>query len=593
MTQFAFSRFLNVRNAYSPTISPDGARVAFLSDITGVPQVWSVPVAGGWPEQLTFHTERVATVQYAPDGSQILYGMDTGGNERQGLHLVTPDGVEAQPLEADPAIIHTWGAWSPDSTQIAYSANSRDARFFDLYVRPLDGAARMVLQHDGTNSVRAWSPDGGSLLFTRANSNLDHDLYLLDLATGATRLLTPHEGEASNASAHFVGPDRLLLVTNNDREFNAPASLDLANGELRYRTETDWDVEELTATADGRVVAYTVNEDGYSRLHLTVDDAPITVTGVPAGVIAGLDLTPDGTLLVFAHYGATRHGNIWGVETATGRAWQITHASRAGIPIDALVEPAVIHYPSFDGLVCPAFLYLPKGAQLPLPTVISVHGGPEGQARPIFNANIQYFVHRGFAVLATNVRGSRGYGKTYIHLDDVRKRMDSVADLAAAAQWLAQSGTAPADRIAVMGGSYGGFMTLAALTTYPDLWRAGIELFGLANLVTFLEQTGPWRRKLREAEYGSLEADYDFLVSVSPIHKADRITAPLLVFHGANDPRVAITESEQIVETLQALGRPVEYFRYEDEGHGFVRLPNRIHCAEATAAFLGRYFADD
>lgn len=593
MPQFAFSRFLNVRNAYSPSISPDGARVAFLSDITGVPQVWGVPIEGGWPDQLTFHTERVATVDYAPDGGHILYGMDTGGNERQGLHTVTPDGADAQPLETDPDAIHSWGAWSPDGTRFAYAANARDQRFSDLYIRPFDGPATMVYRHDSTNMALAWHPNGESLLFTRLNTYLDTDLFLLDLASGEARLLTAHEGEAIHASPHFVGETTLLLISDRDREFRAPASLDLTTGEMRYLAETTWEAEELTATDDGRVVAYTVNEDGYSRLHLTVDDTPVAVNGVPDGVIAGLDRSRDGSTLVFAHYGATRNGNIWGVETATGRARQVTNASRAGIPIDALVEPELVHYTSFDGLVCPAFLYRPRGMSGPLPTVISVHGGPEGQARPMFNPNVQYFVHRGFAVLATNVRGSTGYGKAYGHMDDVRKRMDSVADLDAAAAWLIASGTTPAERIAVMGGSYGGFMTLAALTTYPERWRCGVELFGIANFVTLLEKTGPWRRKLREAEYGNLEDDRDFLVSVSPIHKADRIVAPLLVFHGTNDPRVPIGESEQIVDTLRTLGREVEYFRYEHEGHGFVRLPNRIHCAEATAAFLERHLSTE
>lgn len=591
MPQFEFSRFLNVRNAYSPSISPDGARVAFLSDITGVPQAWSIPIEGGWPDQLTFHTERVATVAYAPDGGHILYGMDTGGNERQGLHTVTPDGADARPLETDPDVIHSWGAWSADGSRFAYASNARDQRFSDLYIRPLDGPATMVYRHDSTNMALAWHPNGRSLLFTRLNTYLDTDLFLLDLASGEARLLTAHEGEAIHASPRFVGETALLLISNRDREFRAPASLDLTTGEMRYLAETTWEAEELTATDDGRVVAYTVNEDGYSRLHLTVNDKPVAVSGVPDGVIAGLDLSRDGGTLVFAHYGATRNGNIWGVETATGRARQITNASRAGIPIDALVEPELVHYTSFDGLVCPAFLYRPRGVRGPLPTVISVHGGPEGQARPMFSPNVQYFVHRGFAVLATNVRGSTGYGKTYGHMDDVRKRMDSVADLDAAAAWLIASGTAPAKRIAVMGGSYGGFMTLAALTTYPERWRCGVELFGIANFVTLLEKTGPWRRKLREAEYGNLEDDRDFLVSVSPIHKADRIVAPLLVFHGTNDPRVPIGESEQIVDTLRTLGREVEYFRYEHEGHGFVRLPNRIHCAEATAAFLERHLS--
>jgi dipeptidyl aminopeptidase/acylaminoacyl peptidase len=589
MARYDFSRFLNVRNAHSPSPSPDGARVAFLSDITGVPQAWSVPAGGGWPDQLTFSPERVSALAYAPAGDRLVFGMDTGGNERQGLYALASDGSEARPLAADPRTIHSWGAWSPDGAAVAYAANARDPRFFDVYVRPLDGEPRRVLEQDGTNSVRGWSPDGRFLLVARANSNLDNDLYLLELATGELTLLTAHEGEVSHQSPHFAGDGALLLVTNRGREFAAPARLDLATKELTFLADPAWGATELAASADGRVVAYTVNEEGYGRLHLTVAGREVPVAGLPAGVVAGLALTPAGSLLVFAHYAATRNGNVWAVETATGRAWQVTHASRAGLPDDALAEPELVHYRSFDGLEIPAFLYRPRGAAGPLPVVVHVHGGPEGQARPTFNPTIQFLVHRGFGVLAPNVRGSTGYGRAYVHLDDVRKRMDSVADLAAAARWLADSGTARRDAIAVMGGSYGGFMTLAAITTYPDLWAAAVDTVGIANFVTFLEHTGPWRRRLREAEYGSLERDRDFLAAISPIAHVDRITAPLLVIHGANDPRVPVGEAEQIVAGLRERGREVEYRRYEDEGHGLVRLPNRLDAAEATAAFLERH----
>lgn len=592
MPRYDFSRFLNVRNAHSPTPSPDGSRVAFLGDITGVPQVWSVPLAGGWPDQLTFFTERVAALEYAPDGRRVLFGMDTGGNERQSLYSLAPDGEEARPLEADPDIIHSWGAWSPDGAAIAYATNARDRRFFDIYVRPVDGGSpRLVLRQDGTNAVRDWRPDGRSLLIARANSNLDNDLYLLDLAGGTARLLTEHAGEASHRSACFAGPDSVLLVANPDRDFLAPMRLDLRSGDLRPLAEPPWDAEELAASRDGRVVAYTLNEDGYSRLSLTADGRPVPVAELPAGVIAGLKLSADGALLVFALHAATRNANVWAVDTATGRARQVTHASRAGLPAEALTEPQLVRYRSFDGLEIPAFLYLPRDARLPVATVVHVHGGPEGQARPVFNPTIQYLVHRGFGVLAPNVRGSTGYGKAYTHLDDVRKRMDAVADLEAAARWLGESGTARPDGIAVMGGSYGGFMTLAALTTYPERWAAGVDTVGIANFVTFLEHTGPWRRTLREAEYGSLERDRDFLEAISPINQIERITAPLLVIHGANDPRVPVGEAEQVVERLRARGRPVEYLRYEDEGHGLVKLPNRIHSAEAIAAFIDRHLA--
>lgn len=589
MPRYPFSRFLNVRTATNPTLSPDGTRVAFLYDITGVPQVWSMPLSGGWPEQLTFFTERVQTVTYAPAGNRLLFGMDAGGDERQALFELAADGSLCEPLASEPGVIHTRGVWNPNGAEIAYASNARDARFFDVYIRPLDGSARVILQHDGTNSVTGWSPDGRALLVERANSNLDNDLFLLDIATAAMTLLTPHDGEALFQSAHFAGNDELLLVSNRGRDFLTPARINVRTQALAWLADEPWDTEELVASADGRAIAYAVNEDGYGRLVLTVDGAVVPVAGLPRGVLAGLELAQDGQTLVFSLDSATEGVSIWAVAMATGDAHQVTGTSLAGIAAGSLAAPELVHYQTFDGLAIPAFLFRPDGVTGPLPTIVHVHGGPESQARPRFHPTIQFLAHRGFAVLVPNVRGSTGYGKGYTHLDDVRRRMDAVADLAAAVAWLKESGTARPNAIAVVGGSYGGFMVLAALTTYPELWAAGVNSFGIANFVTLLENTGPWRRKLREAEYGNLEHDRDFLVSISPIQHVEQIVAPLLVLHGANDPRVPIGESEQIVASLRERGRVVEYVRFEDEGHGFVKLPNRLAAAEATAAFLERY----
>jgi dipeptidyl aminopeptidase/acylaminoacyl peptidase len=249
----------------------------------------------------------------------------------------------------------------------------------------------------------------------------------------------------------------------------------------------------------------------------------------------------------------------------------------------------LIHFPTFDKRSIPAFLYRPAGGGGPVPVVVLVHGGPEAQSRPNFQAVVAYLVNLGLGVLLPNVRGSMGYGKAYAALDDVEKRMDSVRDLQHAALWLASSGIAPRDRIAVMGGSYGGFMVLAAITNFPELWAAAVDIVGIANFVTFLEHTGPWRRRHREQEYGSLEHDRELLRDISPIHKADRIRAPLMVIHGANDPRVPLREAEQIVAAVRARGGVVELLTYEDEGHGLVRLKNRLDAYPRIGAFLERH----
>jgi dipeptidyl aminopeptidase/acylaminoacyl peptidase len=285
-----------------------------------------------------------------------------------------------------------------------------------------------------------------------------------------------------------------------------------------------------------------------------------------------------------------RHNlDVWEVDVGTLSCRRLTQSSLAGIPRSSLVEPELIHFDTFDGRSIPAFLYRPTAIEPPLPVILYVHGGPASQIRPDFDPRFQFFLKQGYAILAPNVRGSSGYGKAYMALDDVRLRMDSVADLKHAVEWLRASGIADPDRIAIYGRSYGGFMVLAAITTYPDLWAAAIDVVGIANWVTFLENTGRWRRAHREQEYGSLAADRAFLEGISPIHQVDRIQAPLLVVHGANDPRVPVTEADQIVDSLKQRGHPVEFLRYSDEGHKISKLSNRVDSFTRMCEFLARY----
>ncbi|MDH7485973.1 MAG: S9 family peptidase [Anaerolineae bacterium] len=636
--KFPFSRYLNIRSAYGPSFSPDGRHVAFLTDITGVPQVWRVAADGGWPDQLTFFSERCGFVAYSPTEDQMVFGMDAGGNERQQLFLLSGDGQTIRPLTGEPEAIHHFGGWSHDGRRIAWTANRRDVRHFDVYVQEVtSGQATCVWQTEGMNTVAGWSPDDRQLLVVRAHSSFDQDLYLLDLPSGEVCHLTPHEGQVRYESVRWATHGRgLYLVTDRGREFLALAYLDLtaakagshaplrllvtpdSYGSLRRTVKPaalppdlaiqhehiagEWDVEALALSPDGRHLAYLTNVEGYSELAVldVASGRSLPLPALPGGVLDPpylyrwgwrLTFSRDGRKLALTFSSPRHNPDVWVVDLEAGTAMQLTRSSRAGIPQDSFAEPELVRYRSFDGLEIPAFLYLPPGAARDgrLPVIVEVHGGPEAQRRPDFNPLYQYFIHRGYAIFAPNVRGSTGYGLTYTHLDDVEKRMDSVADLAYGARWLADSGVADPQRIAVMGGSYGGFMVLAALTAYPDLWAAGVDIVGIANFVTFLENTGPWRRHLREAEYGSLAHHRAFLESISPIHHVDKIRAPLMVIHGANDPRVPLGEAEQIVEALRARGVPVEYLRYEDEGHGLVKLKNRLDAYPKVADFLDRH----
>ena len=587
---YDFARYLKIRGAWGPSWSPDGKRLAFVTDITGVPQVWEVSSEAhgpSWAEQLTFYEEPISSAEYSPMRNKLLFGMDSGGNERMQLFLL--EGGEVTDLTRAPDAIHYSGGFSPDGERVAYTATRRNGTDFDIFAQELDGEPEAVWEVEGYHTVSDWAPDGSVLIVSRHHSNLNNDLYRLNLVNGEATLLTAHEGEARFSGARVTPDGRsVYLATDRDGDFMRLARLDLSTLELTYLTPDDWDVEEVELSGDGRYLLASRNVEGYSNLVLfSGEGRRMPDVRVPEGVVGGFEFAPDSGRLAFTLVGPTRNPDVWVLDLPEGEASRVTRSSTAGIPRSSFREPRPLRYPSFDGRDIPALLYEPEEENAPV--IVNVHGGPESQARPAFAPVTQYLLHRGYAVLFPNVRGSTGYGKAYTHLDDVELRMDSVRDLAHAAHWLRGRGH---ERVAVLGGSYGGFMVLAALTEYPELWSAGVDIVGIANFVTFLENTGSYRRALRESEYGSLERDRRFLESISPIHKAGNIRAPLMVIHGKNDPRVPVGEAEQIVERVRKNGGAVEYLLYEDEGHGLAKLANRLDAYPKIVAFLDEHLAD-
>ncbi len=567
--------------------------LAFLSDVTGVPQVWSVETGGGSPRQLTDFPERIGALAACPDGGRLVFGMDAGGNERQQLWTLDPGSGDARALTADPRSIHAFGAFTPDGRRFAFASNARDPRWFDIVTVGLDDSEPdpvPMMIGDALLAPLAVAPDGRGLLIRRTNTNLDHDLLLLPEDGSEAQLLTSHDGEASIPAAAFdPRGDGVYLLTNQDRETVALERIDLTTRVRDLLVVGPWDVEALAVAPDGNHLAYAINEDGRSRIVLrdVATGREQTVSGLPLGVAEGLTWSGSGERLAFSFAGPRDPSTVWtcGLD---GAAERVTPVDVGSLDPASLVEPETIRYRSFDGREIPALWFRPVDGTGPWPTVVDVHGGPESQRRPAFAPITQFLLARGYAVLAPNVRGSTGYGKTYCHLDDVERRMDAVRDLAAASDWLRSRADVRSDRIAVMGQSYGGFMTLAALTTYPDRWAAGVDVVGIANFVTFLEQTGPWRRSTRAAEYGDPVRDAMLLRDISPIHRVERISAPLLVIHGRNDPRVPLGEAEQIVAALEARGADVELLVFDDEGHGLVKRPNRIAGYDAVGDFFDR-----
>jgi dipeptidyl aminopeptidase/acylaminoacyl peptidase len=602
---YGIDRFLNIRAASGPSFSPDGRVLTFLSNITGVAQLWSVPVDGGWPTQMTFTSEAVRGAAFNPRTYQVMFGMDTGGNERIQLFLLTPDGGgtnhgfgdgwTVQDLSQEPKAIHGFGGWSKDGQSFAFSANRTKPNRFDIYVQKLGQPAKLLAEGPGGYFAPiGWSPDDAKLLVYRAESNFNQDLHLVDVATGKLTHLTPHKGDVQYESAKWSADGRTVFCasTHGGRDLSALVRIDVASGKLSFIGEATHEVESVEVAAKGGWLAYLLNEDGGSDLNLvnlTGAKGPAT-PALPLGKISELEFSPEGDKLAFTLSGPRHNSDIWVWDLKANKVKQVTHSSRAGIPFSGFVEPELVRYKSFDGLSIPAWFYPPKkSGDRPPPVIVYPHGGPESQTRPEFSGIFQYFIQAGYGIFAPNVRGSSGYGTKFMNLDNTTKRMDSVKDMIHGVTWLRDQKKADPKRIAVYGGSYGGFMVLAGVTQYPDVFAAGIDAVGIANFVTFLENTGAYRRAHREAEYGNLREHKAFLEEISPINHVDKIKCPMLILHGANDPRVPVGEAEQIVAALKKRNVPVEYLRYEDEGHGLVKLKNRLDAYPKMVAFLDRY----
>ncbi len=558
-------RYLQIRHAALAGLLPDG-RITYLADTTGLEQLWLI-ADDGIPEQLSFGSQRVTGARCSPTEALVVIARDVGGNEKHALAAIDVATGAERPLTGDPGAMHVVGAFSPDGSELAITHTGRNGADFDVAVIELaTGARREVSQPGGWVRVVDWHNAG--ILALRASTPFDHDLFLIDSASGASTHLTPHDGEVAYDSAHLLPDGTVLCACDDGSEFMRLA--ELRDGKPSFLTADDADIESVALDHARTRRAHVVNRAGSSQL--VVDG---TTVETPSGLAGGVAFGSDGSIaLTIAP--ASDAADVWTLAPERRRR---TRSAVGGLDRSGFVTPTLHEIESFDGRRIPYFLFGEPGR----PTMCWVHGGPESQFRPQMAPVIQYLCAHGVTVAAPNVRGSTGYGRTFHHLDDVAKRLDSVADLAALGRALGAGNGTP---IGVMGGSYGGYMTMAAITEHPDLWSAAVNTVGIVNFVTFLENTSPYRRALREAEYGSLERDRELLATISPIHKVDRIRCPLMVIHGANDPRVPVDEAEQVVEALRARNQPVEYLRYEDEGHGITRLANRLDCYPRVVRFL-------
>lgn len=573
----------------SPSFSKDGTRLFHLRG-AGLPQLWVMDIDGGHARQLTGFDEKVALVRRAPTDDRIVVGIDAGGDERQQLHLVAPHGAGDASIAALTEaldVIHDFGAWSPDGTRIAYTANDRDERFFDVLVKELaTGAVTQVLEGSGQLSVAGWKDN--KLAVIEDHSSTDQRLWVIDLATGAARMV-PASGPTRYASFRWTPDGALMGLTDHGgSDFIRLCRIDPANGGVTLVragpviASVGRDVEAWSQAPDRGRIAVVENDRGSSLLF--VDGRP--VVDLPAGVVAGLAWSPDGETLAFALQSPVQPSGIWLWQN--GRAQPLLRpdtAVEAGIDPGRLVAPALVEWTAPDGLIVPGFIAIPRTSRptAGYPAIIWVHGGPASQTRADFRPDIQMLLDQGFVVLLPNVRGSSGYGRAYMESDDGELRPAALADLMAGREWLAARPDIDPARIGIMGQSYGGWMVLAAISMHPEQWQAAVNYYGIADFVTLLERTGPWRRDHRAREYGFPDTHNHLFAEISPIHHAAKVTAPLLVAHGNRDPRVPKHESDQFVAALRERQLPVRYVEFDYAGHGFIRPDHRRTIFAAVA----------
>ena len=512
------------------------------------------------------------------------------GNEKQQLYVVDATGSNPEVLVESLEHFHYVGGWSKDGRYLSYSSNRRHPGSFDVFVIDVDTKeVEQVFTSDGNCVPLGWL-DNESIFISIMETNIDRSIYIVNIRT-KEKVRLGAEGAVARIQSPIVRNDEGFVLTDTNEDTLHLCRFSLQNpGSLEKLLHWEkWDMEEIELSPDGESLAFTLNEGGISRLGVYYPTGKNyeLIDSLPNGVIGSLSWLSNESFL-FTLKTPTNPGDIWKYDLTTKQAERLTFIGESKSVGNYWIEPELHSYSSFDGLEIPYFFYnKEKGGQKP--AVIYVHGGPEAQSRAEYNPVLQYLVYKGFAVAVPNIRGSNGYGRKYLKLDDADKRLDAVADLASLAKDLTESHHVLPDRIGIMGRSYGGFMVLSALTHYPDLWAAGVDIVGMSNLKTFLTNTGEWRRYLRECEYGSLEKYSDYFDETAPMNLTHKITAPLLVFHGRNDTRVPVSEAEQLVADLEKLNREVELVIFEDEGHQTEKIENHIAMHTKTVEFFDHH----
>jgi dipeptidyl aminopeptidase/acylaminoacyl peptidase len=590
-------RMAKVGRAGSPTFSPDGKRIAFVSDMTGVPQIWVMPTAGGWPTLITDDNDPVGNVIWSPTSDWLAYSLAPGGGMNTQVYVIKADGSGQKRLTNGGKETNRLFDWTHDGKRLAMGMNTRNPSAIDAYLTdPMTGVTEIAVQNDALATLEDVSRDGRWGLVSRLISRGDNNLYLVDLKTQKETLLTPHTGPGEFGGELSPDGKTVYLVSNKDRDLLAFARVkitaDGSAGPIEVIAERpDAEVDGFKLNEQGTLAAMVWNVAGKGELSFVELPSGKQTKGpdLPAELVGGLSFSRDGKLLTMNILGAAAPSDIWIMDIATKKLRQVTHVPHAGVDLSQLARPTLVKFKAHDGLELSGWLYRPRGQSGPGAYAISFHGGPEGQERPAFRSDYQSLLAAGIGVFAPNVRGSSGFGKRFVNLDNGELRFNALKDIKSCVDYLVSAGIANPKRIGITGGSYGGYMTLAGVTEYPELFAAGVDLFGMVNFFTFFEHTEPWMAAISTVEYGDPKTQPDLLRKLSPLSKLSQIRTPLQVQHGANDTNVPVVEAEQVVANLKERGVPVEYILFPDEGHGWRKTANRVTSTVKLVEFFTKY----
>ncbi len=596
---YTIEQFMNTVRIGGSSFSSDEQSVLFHSNRSGIFNVYSVPAAGGQPSQLTSSVkESTYAVSYFPTDARLLYTYDRGGNENSHLYVRELDGSERDLTPGDKVKSGFLG-WSQDRKSFFFSSNERDARFFDIYEMPIADFKPVLVYKDETGlNFGDISNDKKFIAFQKnGGSPADADVYLYNTATKQLKNITAHTGDVSSSPQAFDPNSKYLdYLTDSGSEFQYIGRYDLGSGKTAVVEKAPWDVSDTYYSHNGKYRVVAINED--ARTKIKIYDASsgkaVALPKLPDGDITGVNISPSEKLMAFYLNGDRSPSNLYVYNFATKKVTKLTDSLNPEINANDLVESRVVRFKSFDGMEIPSILYKPQQASADhkAPALLLIHGGPGGQTRTGYSAVAQYLANHGYVILGVNNRGSSGYGKTFYAADDGKHGREPLWDCVEAKKYLASLGYVDEKKIGIMGGSYGGYMVLAALAFKPEEFQVGVDIFGVSNWVRTLQSIPPYWESIRKSLYkeiGDPNTELEKLKDASPLFHADQIVKPLIVLQGVNDPRVVKPESDEIVENIKKRNGVVEYVTFDNEGHGFTKKANEIRAYKAILDFLDHY----